>query len=133
LKSGLEKQIIQHFDPQKHCTKALYLVLKLNNSQEKQCEQINFEKKSNFIFNKIINSNDPNISLKNIFANTLSADQFIKCKINYKVLNKDKYKEMDCRAKGRVIEMFEKTNRFGKCFVFSTEKNWLTTRQKKSI
>jgi len=40
LKSGLEKQIIKHFDPQKHCTKALYLGLKLNNSEEKQCEKI---------------------------------------------------------------------------------------------
>jgi len=38
--------------------------------------------------------------------------------------SKDKYREMDCRAKSRVVEMFEKTNRFGKC---------LTTRRKKSI
>jgi len=121
LKSGFETEIIQHFDPQKHCIKALYLGLKLNNSEEKQCEKINFEKKSNLIFNKIINSNDPNISLKNIFANTLSADQFIDCRINYKVL-KDKYREIDCRAKSRVIEMFEKTNRFGKCFVFFNRK-----------
>jgi len=120
LNSGLRRDIIKHFDPDKQCKLAFYYRLKLNNSEE-QREKVNIEKNSNFLYNKIINSNDPNISLKNIFANTLSVDDLTECRINYKFF-KDQYREIDCLSKSRVIEIFKKENRFGKCFAFFNRK-----------
>jgi hypothetical protein len=62
-----------------------------------------------------------NLVLGQLFNTTLKAEEFIECKLKFKITEFNNYTEVNCLSKSRTIQIFEKNNVFGKCLAYFHE------------
>jgi hypothetical protein len=86
-----------------------------------------------YIFNDLYGEYEHNLVLGQLFNTTLKAEEFIGCKLKFKIPEFNNYTKVNCLSKSRTIQIFEKNNVFGKCLAYFHENKFYENQKEIKI